>query len=56
MKYMFNIVVCQNICESICFKLSLMLSTTRDHSLDGLDGHSRSQGLGKAGNSTAIML
>ena len=28
MKYTFNVVLCQNTCEPICFKLRMMLYTT----------------------------
>ena len=33
MKYMFNIVMCQDTCEWICFELGMMLSTTKLYSL-----------------------
>ena len=32
-KYMFNIVMCQDICEPICFKLGMMLNTIELYSL-----------------------
>ena len=32
MKYMFNIVVCQGVCEPMCFKLGTMLKTAKLHS------------------------
>ena len=33
MKYMFNIVMCQDTCEPICFKLWMILDTTKLYSL-----------------------
>ena len=32
-KYMINIVKCQDTCESVCFKLGMMLDTTKLYSL-----------------------
>ena len=47
MKYTFNIVTSQNICELTCFKLDMMLNSTKLHSLNDVDVHSRSQGYRK---------
>ena len=33
MKYMFDIIICQDTCESICFKFVMMLNTTELNSL-----------------------
>ena len=33
MKYTFNIVMCQDICEPTCFKLGMMLNTTKLYSI-----------------------
>ena len=46
--YMTNIVLCQVTCKLICFKLGMMLDTTKLFSSNDLDVHSRSQGHGKA--------
>ena len=51
-RYMFNIVMCQDTYELICFKLGMMLDTTKlyssDSSLNDLDVYSRSQSYRKA--------
>ena len=58
MKFVFKIVMCQDICEQMCFKLGMMLSTTEqfDSSLNDLDVHSRSQGYGKGRTCAVIHL
>ena len=33
MKYMFDIIMCQNTYEPVCFKLCMVLNTTELHSL-----------------------
>ena len=33
MKYKFNLVMCKDTCEPICFKLGMMLNTTTFYSL-----------------------
>ena len=49
MKYTFNIVMCQDICEPICFKQF-------DSCLNDLDVNSRAQGYGKSGTCAVILL
>ena len=44
MKYTINIVMCQDTCEPICFKLGIMLDTTKLYSWNDLDVHSRVTG------------
>ena len=50
MNYVSDIVMCQHTYEPICFKLGMMLNTTKlqfDSSLNDFDVHPRSQGSGK---------
>ena len=57
---MFNIVLCQDTCEVICFKLGLILKHDEalqfDSSLNYLDVHTRSQDYGKAGTCAVILM
>ena len=57
-KYTFDIVMCKDTCEPICFKLGMMVNTSKLYSdciLNDLDVHSRSQGYGKARTCAVIM-
>ena len=50
-EYAFHILQCWDTSELICFKLGMMLNTTKlqfDSSLDDHDVHSRSQGYGES--------
>ena len=56
MKYMLNIVMCQDTCELICFKLGMMLNTAELYSLNDLDIRFRSQGYRKPRTCAVIVL
>ena len=53
---MFNIIIRQDTCGLICFKLGMMLNTARVYSLNEHDVHSRSQGYGKARTCAIIVV
>ena len=56
---MFNIIMCPDACELICFKLDMMLNTTKerfDSSLNDPDIHLRSQGFGKGRTCGVVVL
>ena len=48
---MVDVVLCRDTCGPLCFKLGMLLDTTKllfDSSLDGLDVHSKSHGYEKS--------
>ena len=50
MKYTFSIIMFQETCDTICFKLGMMLNISKlqfDSSLNDFDVHSRSHSYGK---------